>query len=247
MKVLAFALGMLAFGDIGPAHAACLLPGGLGGNDTAYHYAVAQINGLIYADMATDKLSPPTGKTSAGLVGLSERLIKAELAARDFECAVLEVGRQEQFAISSSDELSVKASEMAQQTASLAAGIYGKLAEKSRMFGSLLQEATGQSMSEAEFAGRFAKISADYQDLLSTVMTLPAAVAFVLVDSKPDSAGHLSRLRITAKERADLVRFIDTAFGKRARSSTDHDLPYIDAAIIMLRQWLTKPGYTVRP
>jgi len=135
---------------------------------------------------------------------------------------------------------------LAQEGASFAGGIYRKLAEKSRMFGSLLQGVMQESLSESEFSIRLAKINADYQDLLSNLITLSAVVTSVLVDRKPDSAGHFSRLSITAKERADLVRLIDTAFGKRARSSKD-DVPHIDAAVTMLREWLTKPGYTVRP
>ena len=247
MKMLVFVVCTLMLGDILSADAACLLTGGVAGNNPSYQFATTHINGLIYADMAMDKLDPPKGKLSAGSVGLSERLTNTHLAASTFECAAQEVGRMEKFSLGASDELSQKASEMGREVTTLVRGVYGKLADKSRTYGSLIEQVIRNSLSEADFSIRLAKTTAEHQDLAANLMLIPSAVTWVLVDSRPDNTGHLTRLSITAKERADLVRQIDTAFGKRAQSSTDQSLPYIDASVTLLRQWLTKPGYTPRP
>ena len=137
-------------------------------------------------------------------------------------------------------------SKLAQRFATAAAEIYGKLADESRKMASLLEQAIGNSLSEAEFSIRLAKSIAEYQDTLAKLMLVAPAVAQVLVDRQPDSSGHMSRLRITAEERADLVWQIDTAFGQRAQGSKDKALPYIDATVSRLREWLTS-GYTPRP
>ncbi len=247
MRMLIVVIYTLTLGDILLADAACLLPGGIAGSNAGYQYAVAHINGLIYADMATDKLDPPKGKLSAGPGGLSEQLTNTHLAASNFECAAREVKRHEKITLGASDQFSQQASMVARDFSTVAGDTCGKLVGKSRTFGSLLEQAMRNSLSETEFTIRLAKETAEYQELLSNLMLVSQGVTSVLVDGQPDSTGHMSRLRITAKERADLVQQIDTAFDKRAQSSTDQTLPYIDASVTILRGWLTRPGYTPRP
>lgn len=66
------------------------------------------------------------------------------------------------------------------------------------------------------------------------------AVAATLVDEKPDSQGHMSRLIITKAERSDLIKRIQTAFG--AKLNQNQQNYYVSSATV-LRDWL-RSGYT---
>jgi hypothetical protein len=65
-------------------------------------------------------------------------------------------------------------------------------------------------------------------------------VAATLIDEKPDSQGHMSRLIITKAERNDLIKRIQTLFG--AKLGQKQQNYYVSSATV-LRDWL-RSGYT---
>jgi hypothetical protein len=62
----------------------------------------------------------------------------------------------------------------------------------------------------------------------------------MLIASKPDSQGHMSRLSITRAQRDGLVRTLQIDFGDKM-SRTDQN--YIVSSATVLRDFLTKKGY----
>ena len=152
----------------------------------------------------------------------------------------------ENFPIDQSTETSKGQSELARENASFAKEIYLRLAHESRAIASLIAEYLKHKIDGADFAQKFAQHSATIQDSSENLLEIFSSIPNVLVDPKPDAAGKMSRLSITARERDDLIRLIDTGFGKRARSATNRDLPPMDAAVTLVRTWLTTSGHTPR-
>jgi hypothetical protein len=62
----------------------------------------------------------------------------------------------------------------------------------------------------------------------------------MLIDQQPDKNGHLSRLVITKAERNDLVRRLQTSFGKKLDQK---DQNYTVSSASVLRDYLAKKGY----
>ena len=120
-----------------------------------------------------------------------------------------------------------------------------ELAKETRTVSSLLQQRAKQTIDDIDLSANLAQRFAKIKELSSDLVSLSPVVANVLVDNNPDATGHLTRLAITAGERADLIRMIDVWFGKRAQT-TKNDYDAIEASVKLLREWLTKPGYTPR-
>jgi hypothetical protein len=230
------------------ANAACIVGGGLAGQDTAYRYAVAHINGLMNADDAfsrMDKISSILKKPDA-LASVSESLTNFELAAKSFECAAKVIGSQKNFTTVRSNEYAQGQIELARQSATVTEEIYLDLAKEIRGIASLFVEYMKHTISDVDLASKMAQSSAKIQDSSSNLPTLILAITHVLVDPVPDSSNHMSRLQITRRERDDILELIRTGFGKRAWGSTDRELPATDASVTMLRNWLTTSGHSVR-
>jgi hypothetical protein len=73
----------------------------------------------------------------------------------------------------------------------------------------------------------------------SLFQTTPLIFASLIAD-KPDSQGHMSRLRITRAERDGLLRSLQIDFGTKM-DSTDQN--YIVSSATVLRDYLSKKGY----
>lgn len=73
----------------------------------------------------------------------------------------------------------------------------------------------------------------------SLFQTTPLIFA-TLIAGKPDSQGHMSRLRITRAERDGLLRSLQIDFGAKM-DSTDQN--YIVSSATVLRDYLSKKGY----
>ena len=237
-----------------PANATCLVPGGLAGKNIAYRYATDYIGSLLNADHALNRMSSAsnilkrqTQDEATALANISEALKNIELAARGYECAARAIHRQEKFPLDRSNEFAQMQSELARDAANVAGITYLQLAKETRAIASLLVGSLKQSVSEVDVAVRMAAGSANMEDHMRSLFQLTLTVPNVLVDPNPDPSGRMSRLSITANEREDLVRIIDTGFGARARRQVSKDLPPIDAAVAMLRKWLTTAGHTPRP
>jgi len=229
-----------------PANAACLYPaGGLASQNIAYRYATAYIDSLLNAEEAMNQMSivsnilkRPKRDDATALVDSMEALKNLELAARSFECAASAIHPQEKFPMGRSDEFDQKQSELGRNAARVAGTTYLQLAKETRDTASLLVDSLKKSLSEVDLAVRMAEGGANMEDHMRHLIQITAAVPHVLVDHNPDPSGRLSRLSITANERDDIVRMIDTGFGDR---------PAMEATVTMLREWLTTSGHTPRP
>lgn len=72
-------------------------------------------------------------------------------------------------------------------------------------------------------------------------MKISALVFTTLMDEKPDSKGHMSRLAITSTERKELLDQLQTSFGKKLDLDKQ---PYMVSAASVLRAYLSKEkGY----
>jgi hypothetical protein len=235
------------------AQAACLIQVKLAGQDSAYFYAASQIDGLINADDALNRMSGvpkilrQPHEDMGNLMGnLTEALTTLELSARGFECAG-SVVQAETLRGVTSNEFSSAQVEYAQFMSKVAHELYIALAKDTRAVAILFQKRLKGTIGEVDLAAEWAQISANIQDHLNGIMTTTSGISMILVDPTPDAQGHLSRLQITLKERSDLVNMIDKWFGKRAQSATDLDLPPLDAGATLLRNWLTTSGHKPRP
>jgi hypothetical protein len=231
------------------AHAACLIQVKLGGRDPAYLYAASQIDGLINADDAWNRMSAVSKilhQLDEGMGKVTEALTTLELSARAFECAA-SVIQNEPFRRASPNDFGQGQANLAQELSKTTQQIYLALAKDTRAVAILLQNHLKRTVDEVDLAAQMAQISANMQDRMNGIMTTTSGIPHVLVDPTPDAQGHLSRLQITLKERSDLVNMIDKWFGKRAQSATDRDLPPLDAGVTLLRNWLTTSGHKPRP
>jgi hypothetical protein len=86
---------------------------------------------------------------------------------------------------------------------------------------------------------QMAKFTADLQYLDKTAMNSSPLVFAALISETPDKEGHMSRLIITKLQRTELVSLIDGYFKKQTGS-----LSYEASAAVILKQFLTKKGYT---
>jgi hypothetical protein len=251
MKMLVLRLALVVIFWIGSssAQAACLIQVKLAGWDTAYLYAASQIDGLINADDAINRMSgvPKILRQPHEDMGnLTEALTTLELSARGFECA-RSVVQAETLRGVTSNEFSSAQVEYAQYMSEVAHEMYIALAKDTRAVAILFQKRLKGTIGEVDPAAEWAQISANIQDHLNGIMTTTSGISMILVDPTPDAQGHLSHLQVTLKERSDLVNMIDKWFGKRAQSATDRDLPPLDAGATLLRNWLITSGHKARP
>jgi hypothetical protein len=236
-----------------PVEAACLTGGGSAGQNPPYHYVVAVINGLVAADSGLTRIhtvarqAKPADDYATALTGFTLLLRDYELAARDFDCAVVSVRTQERFSANAKDEIAQSQAELARNAATIARLNYEKLAHNTRETASLFVSKMKESVDDVAFAKRMAEISADLQDLPREIAFLTPDTINILVDSKPDASNRLSRLSINARERDDLVNMIDLSFGDRAKRDVKGDRPALEAAAAMMRKWLTTSGHAPSP
>jgi hypothetical protein len=246
---LAVALGTVWL-SVHSADAACIFGGGVAGQSVAYHYAVSFINSITAADTglkrisAVAKRSTPAPDDATALVGISEALRDYELAARDFECAASLIAPHEKFSAGGSNKMAQEQSDTARMAAKYARALYLDLAKESREIASAILDKLKGTITNIELAERMAKISANLDDDPRELFSLVPGVLHVLVDPMPDSTNRMSRLCITARERDDLIKMLDAAFGERVTKKTKGDRPAIEAAAAMLRQWLATSGHT---
>lgn len=235
-----------------PASAACFFPSRLASQNIAYRYAIAFIDSLLNADDGVNRSQKASwvlqglGRDrSTILADLTEALKELELAARSFECAASAIRPQEKFPRDRSSEFAQEQSAIARKGASAAGVIYLQLAEETRTMAALFVDSLKGSLNQLDFASRVAQVSASREEKLRELFQLSTVVSHVLIDANPNSSGRMSRLRITANERDDLVRIINTGFGDRAHGPM-REAPAIDAAVRMFRDWLTTSGHTPR-
>lgn len=235
------------------AGAACLVGGGLAGQNAAYTYVVSYVNSLYAADTGLKRISnlskvmKTTDDYSIALASFSEGLRDLELAARDFECAASTIQPEEKFSPGGSSKDILGQTDLARMVARGTRLEYLKLAKEARAISNHFVSKMKGSIKDIEFAERMAKSSANLHDGPRTLFTMTSDVAGVLVDPKPDESNRMSRLRITTKERDDLIDMLDTAFGERIASQTKQDRPAFEASAALLRNWLATSGHTPLP
>lgn len=235
------------------ASAACIVGGGFAGDSPAYRYVVAYINSISAADSGLKRLSNlftvmrPADDYSTALVGFSVGLRELELAARDFECAASTIQPEEKFSPGGSSKDILGQTDLARIVARGTRLEYLKLAKEARAISNHFVSKMKGSINDIEFAERMAKSSANLHDGPRTLFTMTPDAPWVLVDPKPDESNRMSRLRITTKERDDLIDMLDTAFGERIASQTKQDRPAFEASAALLRNWLATSGHTPLP
>lgn len=234
-----------------PVDAACLFGGGLAGQSPAYQYAVSFIHGVTAADTGLTRISTvskplrPTKDHLKAHVDFTDTLKQYELAARDFECAASSIESQQNFSARASNSYAQEQTELARLTATTARGLYLQLAKDIRLIASSLVAKMKGSITDAELAYRMVKSAANLDDIPRTLFSVTSAVPHILVDPQPDSSDRMSRLRITASERSDLIKMLDSGFGERIAKKGDR--PAMEAAAALLREWLTTSGHIPAP
>ena len=86
-----------------------------------------------------------------------------------------------------------------------------------------------------KMAGRMPEITAQIEYLDETLFKSMVIVCGLLIDEKPDSEGHMSRLNISSEQRQSLIDRIDSSFGKSLNSKT---MNYTAASAGMLKTFL---------
>lgn len=84
------------------------------------------------------------------------------------------------------------------------------------------------------------KFTATLEHIDRSLFQATPLIFATLIADKPDSQGHMSRLRITRAERDKLARFLQIDFGAKM-DQTDQN--YIVSSATVLRDYLTKKGY----
>lgn len=89
-------------------------------------------------------------------------------------------------------------------------------------------------------AAKAPKLTATLEYLDRALFQATPLIFATLIADKPDSQGHMSRLRITRAERDGLLRSLQIDFGAKM-DSTDQN--YIVSSATVLRDYLSKKGY----
>ena len=92
----------------------------------------------------------------------------------------------------------------------------------------------------AALAADAPKLTATLEYIDRSLFQATPLIFATLIADKPDSQGHMSRLRITRAEREKLVRFLQIDFGDKMNQN---DQNYIVSAATVLRDYLSKKGY----
>jgi hypothetical protein len=231
------------------AEAACIFGGGAAGQSAGYHYAVAYINSITAADAGLKRISKtardlkPADDYPGALASFSNALKEYELAARDFECAASLVQRQEKFSPGGSSKLENDQTRVARMTASLAKMLYLQLAKEARAIASIFSARMKDSITDVEFAEQAAKGSANLDDIPRELFSSSPGVTHALIDPRPDASNHVSRLRITGKERDDLIAMLEREFGEKIIGSSKKGGPAMESIAAILRDWLATNGH----
>ncbi len=83
-------------------------------------------------------------------------------------------------------------------------------------------------------------ITAHLESVDQALFEVTPAIFASLIDERPDAQNHMSHLTITKAERADLVKSLNTYFGKKLDSKQQN---YTVSSASVLRFYLTKKGY----
>jgi hypothetical protein len=207
------------------------------GDDPAYNYAVSFIEALTHGKEATKRLNAEP-QAESGLEAATRTLAALERVAKDFECAATLMAAEESYAVNDSSAISVEVQELARKSAGLSKLAYLSLADGTRSYAKLMDQVLIGHVRMNEVPGKAAKIMSQMDEDWRTIFSLSAAVAHVLVDPEPDAAGRLSRLRLTAAQRQDLIKRLDTAFGPAARKAPANQIA-VDGTAALLREFLT--------
>jgi len=84
------------------------------------------------------------------------------------------------------------------------------------------------------------KLTATIEYIDRSLFQVTPTLFAMLISDKPDSQGHISRLRITRTERDQLVRKLQILFGDKLNRK---DQNYIVSSASVLRDYLIKKGY----
>ena len=84
------------------------------------------------------------------------------------------------------------------------------------------------------------EITAKLEFIDKTLFKFGSLIFALLIDPKPDSENHMSRLLITKAQRKQLADQITGAFGKKLDQSEQN---YTVSAASIFRDYLTKKGY----
>src|SRR5262249_32954709 len=132
-----------------------------------------------------------------------------------------------------------KKQEMARLNVATMTAVFERMAGRLRELRSRIEKL--ESSTVAETTARLTDLQNTREAMVEAV---PVALQ-VIVDSRPDATGHLSRLRITRRERDDIVRAIDAAFkGQALQDPANAERFGIGAAAVVRSKLLE--GWTFR-
>jgi hypothetical protein len=89
----------------------------------------------------------------------------------------------------------------------------------------------------SKMASEIPELRAKLDDIDNSILKVTPAVFMTLIDSRPDSQNHLSHLIITRAERAELLDYINSAFGEKLSQKNP---PYLVGVAVVLRDGLLK-------
>ena len=235
------------------AEAICIPGARLAGDDVAYLYVGAYIDSLGYADQARQKMSNGLGSfqkrpttQSDFYASTVDALAGLEFAAKDFECSASIIALQKNLPIDQTNSLAKDVTETAQLSAGLIELEYRQLATLMREYSGIMQAGLNGTLPDSERAGKVALLVTKMQESWGSIVVGVNPTELLLVDPEADPKGHLSRLRITEQQRDDLVKSIDQRFGNRVRRKASENTPSVEVAAILLREFLTNKGYTLK-
>lgn len=115
-------------------------------------------------------------------------------------------------------------------------GVYQKMIEAATAF------ATGPKpgVDYGAIAAELPKQTAMLEHLDRSLFQTTSLIFSMLIGEKPDSQGHMSRLRITRSERDHLVQTLQIDFGDKMNRA---DQNYIVSSATVLRDYLSKKDY----
>jgi hypothetical protein len=86
------------------------------------------------------------------------------------------------------------------------------------------------------------KISADVETTMKLITAASIGVTFVLIDSKVDDLGHLSFLKITNEQRAELRKRLKAIVGPSPEDeSRDEQRPMVQIPALLVWRWTQQP------
>ncbi|OFV97068.1 MAG: hypothetical protein A3H94_00875 [Acidobacteria bacterium RIFCSPLOWO2_02_FULL_60_20] len=169
-----------------------------------FRYTMALVESFSYAKSALSQVAP--GDTPNGAPDLTEMIYQLKSAAEDYKCAAESVAGQPK----SKDEKIALSAEAAKST------FLALITHEERMI-QLVKDTLDRKVSAGDLAERLAEIRVEVDETWRMLLLATVAATHALVEMPQQKDEHLSKLRITARERRMLAERIESDFGLAVR------------------------------